>query len=337
MLMLNRVAAALIATVALQASPAVAADVTPFGELFTEYTVNAGDALGGTSPLRNTFSITRTWLGLRARYNDDFWGVVNLDTGPNAAGRLDVFLRHGFADVSLFGLGRMRGGQFNSLWIIPVEEEWLPFRYTGLMFTHREALFPLQDRGIMWYGGDRPLELAMAVFNGEGATPAPGDPGEGAGGHFTKAYEARLRSRPIDGLDLAMLARVADAPPGVDRRNTLVGGGNVHLGPVVVGGEAALNAVIEGKTGAQTTGMGGSVHLFLPRVVGNYSPMVRADYFDANPASAASNAHLRLIAVVGYEWIPNVDTALVYEYTSFLKTATVPPDQQIGIKSGLRF
>lgn len=330
---LNRAGLIAAAAALLPTAPAVAAEITPTGQLFSDYTVNFGDVLGGATPLRNTFNITRAFLGLNVKLNDDIWAKLQTDVSATATSRLDVTLRHGFVDMSFFGLGRVRGGQIDTLWIIPVEEEWLPFRYAGQAFTLREGLFPIWDRGLIWYGPSAPVEVALGVFNGEGehsretvSLPAS----------FTKAYEARVRVKPLENAEIAFDARVADAPPNNPRATTLTGGLNVRLGPAVMGAEGVYNMVTDNK-GLQTNGMGGSAHLFLPKMAMNHTPLLRADYYDADPSNATSNAHLRLIAGLGYEWAKGLDTMLTYEYLVMAKTTAIAPEQVLAVKGGLKF
>ncbi len=333
----NRAALALSLALVLPAAPALAVEVTPTGQLFSDYTVNLGDALTGSAPLRNSFNVTRARIGINARLSNDVWGRLMTDVAANpTTGRLDAYLKYGFADVNFMGLGRIRAGAMDTLWAIPVEDDWYPFRFSGAEFTARESLFPVQDRGVMWYGGMGGVELALAAFNGEGDNPAAGAPAEGAGGSFTKAYEARLRFKPMDGAEIAVDGRVNDTPPGSPRSNTVVGGMNVKLGPAVVGAQGAYNMVTNGA-GTTTSGLGGSAHVFLPKIAMDHTPVLRADYYDADPSNAASNAHMRLIAGLGMEWARGADTMISYEYTTFLKNTAVPPDQQVAVKGGLRF
>lgn len=335
--MFKRAALALSLAIVMPSSPAFALEVKPTGVLFSDYELNLSDALSGATPLRNSFNITRARIGLEARMNQDIWGRLMVDNGFNlTTGKLETYLKYGFVDVNFMGLGRMRGGAMDTLWAVPIEDDWYPFRFQGAEFTIREGLFPTQDRGVMWYGGMGPVQLALAAFNGEGDNPTAGAPGERAGGLYTKAYEGRLRVSPMEGAEIALGARVNDAPPENPRSNTLLGGLNLNLGPAVIGAEGAYNMVTD-KEGKTTNGMGGSGHVYFPKVLMGHTPVFRADYYDADPTSATSNAHYRLLAGLDYEWIKGVDTMLSYEYEARTKTTTVPPDQKIGIKSGFKF
>ena len=326
---LTRIAPFLAIAALLPAGPALALEVKPTGAIFSDYSVDLKKTLGTPAVFSHTFSLSRTRAGVWAK-EGPVWGKVVFDASANPVGRLDAYLKYATAAVDL-GLMRMQGGQFDTAWMVPVEGSWFPYRYATGEFTAREGLFPAVDRGLSLSGDMGPVGWNLGYFNGEGDQASETT-------NNRKAYELTFRIAPMSGAEIALHGRYGDAPAGGTA--TALAGLNVKAGPAVVGAQGGMNMQNFG-TSTQTSGFGGSGHVYMPDLLPVpmlETPVVRADYASDKFSPTNPSAHYRVIAGFDHEWAKGANTMITFEFEQDLTaTANTPTSQTVAWKGGWSF
>jgi hypothetical protein len=327
MRMLTRIAPLLAIAALLPAGSALALEVKPTGAIFSEYSVDLKKTLGTPAVFSHTFSLSRTRAGVWAK-EGPVWGKVVFDASSDPVGRLNAYLKYATAEVDL-GFMRMQGGQFDTAWTIPVEGSWFPFRYATGEFTNREGLFPGTDRGLAWSGDMGPVGWNLGYFNGEGDQAAETT-------NNNKAYEVTCRIAPMSGAEIALHGRYGDAVGGGTA--TALAGLNLKAGPAIVGAQGGMNMQKFGSA-AQTSGFGGSGHVYLPDLVPVpmlETPVVRADYASDKFSPTNPTSHYRVIAGFDHEWAKGAHTMITFEFEQDLTTNT-QTSQTLAWKGGWSF
>ncbi|MBU6430235.1 MAG: hypothetical protein KGR26_14560 [Cyanobacteria bacterium REEB65] len=321
-------AAAAVLALSLPA-PALAATVTPTGELFTNYSL---PTMHGTS----SFGAARLRIGANANFSDSVFGKVMFDLAPNLAGSAAVpstpfaRIKFGYLGVNA-GYGTWTMGQQATLWQIPYEEQAFP-RYIAPSLTESEDLMPNSNTGLTFKTGGASwggVGLDLGYFNGwaDYNSPAPAVPGD------KSDLEARLGwgSGPLS-INLFGRGGVSNNMVNQDKQGVLSLGYNG--GAFAASLEGVMDAMPAATTTATgSTGMGGSLALSLPNVGGSgFTPMVRADLYSSgiNGATTATDNHVRAIIAIEKQLAPGVSVALDDQYIDYLSNANQTGNTQLN-------
>ena len=199
------------------------------GYLQYAYSLKADSALIATkgSPGNdNNFDVARAYVNVLGKFSDGVQTRITTDVdGRKAAtNQLTIRLKYAFVgwtpDKSAL---TFKTGLFTTPWI-DYEEALYGYRMQGTTLYDRNSFFPSSDFGAgvdgMWHFDA--VNMQLGVFDGEGYSNAPGDPGKDLEGRVSFRLAKTDMAGKVGGLRLTAYGQVGTATGG-GARNRFIG------------------------------------------------------------------------------------------------------------------
>jgi len=306
--------------------PAVAlhAQVTVAGVGYLQYAY----ALKGDSSLvpstggagnDNNFDVGRAYVNVLGKFSNGVQTRITTDVDGRKAATNQLTIRLKYAFVGWTPTGSaltLKTGLFTTPWI-DYEEALYGYRMQGTTLYDRNSFFPSSDFGIgadgSWSGDA--VNMQVGVFDGEGYSNAPGDPGKDVEGRVSVRLAKTDLSNKVGGVRLTGYGQVGAATGG-SSRNRFIGMLSYKSKALTLAAEYGMR---QDSTGARTPSQKGAAL----GIYGIYNVpkskvglLVRYDSFDPNTdstssamnttANAAVNKVSRIIAGISYAISPNL-------------------------------
>jgi hypothetical protein len=325
----------LAAAVALGIHAGVAAGqvtVSGVGYLQYDYSLKADSALvpsTGAAGNLNNFDVARAYVNILGKLADGVQTRITTDVDGRkaASNQLSIRLKYAYVgwtpDKSAL---TFKTGLFTTPWI-DYEEALYGYRMQGTTLYDRNSFFPSSDFGIgadgAWKGDA--VNMQVGVFDGEGYSNAPGDPGKDVEGRVSVRLARTDLASKVGGLRLTGYAQVGSATGG-STRTRFIGMLSYKSKQLTLAGEYGVR---QDSTGAKTpkqkgAAYGGYAILNIPN--SKAALLLRYDNFDPNIDSTSAGTptvgnssidkQSRVIAGVSYAISPNLRVMLDLDLSS---------------------
>ena len=308
------------------------------GYLQYAYSLKADSALIATkgSPGHdNNFDVARAYVNVLGKFSDGVQARITTDVDGRkaASNQLTIRLKYAFVgwtpDKSAF---TFKTGLFTTPWI-DYEEALYGYRMQGTTLYDRNSFFPSSDFGAgvdgMWHF--HAVNMQLGVFDGEGYSNAPGDPGKDLEGRVSFRLAKTDMAGKVGGLRLTAYGQVGSATGG-GARNRFIGMLSYKSKRLTLAAEYGMR---QDSTGAKTpkqkgAALGAYAILNIPN--SKAALLIRFDSFDPNTdstlttqnaaANTTVNKQTRIIAGVSYAISPNLRVLLDIDSNSLQNGGT---------------
>lgn len=320
---------ALAVTLGLGVHAAVArAQVTVSGVGYLQYGYSlASDsalvATTGSAGNLNNFDVGRAYVNILGKFAHGVQTRITTDVDGRkaASNQLTIRLKYAYVgwtpDKSAL---TFKTGLFTTPWI-DYEEALYGYRMQGTTIYDRNSFFPSSDFGIgadgSWSGDA--VNMQVGVFDGEGYSNAPGDPGKDAEGRVSVRLAKTDLSNKVGGLRLTAYGQVGSATGG-SSRTRFIGMLSYKSKLLTLAGEYGVR---QDSTGAKTPSQQGAAFgaygiVNIPN--SKVGLLLRYDNFDPNTDSTSAagaavgnvaiDKQSRVIAGISYAISPNLRVML---------------------------
>ncbi|MGH7524624.1 MAG: hypothetical protein ACREK8_09980 [Gemmatimonadales bacterium] len=296
------------------------------GYLQYAYSLKADSGLvasTGNAGHDNNFDVARAYVNVLGKFGNGVQTRITTDVdGRKAAtNQLTIRLKYAFVGWTPENSAlTFKTGLFTTPWI-DYEEALYGYRMQGTTLYDRNSFFPSSDFGFgvdgMWHFDA--VNMQVGVFDGEGYSNAPGDPGKDLEGRVSFRLAKTDMAGKVGGLRLTAYGQVGEATGG-GSRNRLIGMLSYKYKRVTLAAEYGMR---QDSTGVKTPKQKGAAFgaygiLNIPN--SKAALLLRFDSFDPNTDSTSTamntsantpvNKQTRIIAGVSYAISPNLRVLL---------------------------
>lgn len=261
----------------------------------------------------NNFDVTRAYVNILGKFDHGVQTRITTDVDGRkaASNQLTIRLKYAFVGWTPEGSSlTFKTGLFTTPWI-DYEEALYGYRMQGTTIYDRNGFFPSSDFGFgadgSWNGDA--VNMQVGIFDGEGYSNAPGDPGKDLEGRVSIRLAKTDVSSKVGGLRLTAFGQVGQATGG-GSRNRFIGMLSYKSKAFTLAAEYGMRQDSTGaKTPSQKGAAFGAYGIYnIPN--SQVALLLRYDSFDPNTdststamnttANAAVNTTSRIIAGVSY-------------------------------------
>jgi hypothetical protein len=290
----------------------VRAQVSIHGVGYTQFSYGLKtDSSLATPGHDNDFDVTRAYVNVLGKFDHGVQTRITTDVERGSTpSQLNIRLKYAFVGWTPENSSlTYKMGLFTTPWIDYEESLW-GYRMQGTTIFDRNHFFPSSDFGIgadgSWSGDA--VNMQVGVFNGEGYSGAPGDPGKDVEGRVSFRLARTDLSSKVGGVRLTAFGQVGSANGG-GSRSRFVGMLSYKSKAVTLAGEFGVRQDSTGPTTPSQKGSAfGAYGVFnLPN--SRAAIIARYDRFDPN-TDVSDDQITDIIAGVSYTISPNVRVLL---------------------------
>lgn len=264
----------------------------------------------------NNFDVSRSYVNVLGKLAGGVQTRVTVDVDGRkaAANQLSLRLKYAFVGWTPTSSAlTYKMGLFTTPWIDFEEAIW-DYRMQGPTAFDRNGLFPSSDFGIgadgSWHSDQ--VNMQVGLFDGEGYSNAPGDPGKDAEGRISVRLARTDLAGRVGGLRLSGYGQIGRATGG-GARQRFIGNLSYKSKAVTLVAEYLIGQdSTSAATPKQKTGVLSAYGVFnIPN--SKAALIARVDTYDPNTDSTAAakgatavNRQTRVIAGVSYQIAPSL-------------------------------
>ena len=285
-------------------------------------------ATRGAPGHENDFDVGRAYVNVLGKFADGVQTRITTDVDGRkaASNQLTIRLKYAFVGWTPQGSAlTFKTGLFTTPWIDYEEALW-GYRMQGTTLYDRTSFFPSSDFGIGADGtwNKDQANMQVGLFDGEGYSNAPGDPGKDIEGRVSIRLANTDLGGRVGGVRLTGYGQVGSANGG-GSRNRFIGELSYKSKTLTLAGEYGVR---QDSTGARTPkqkGVAFGVFAVLNIPGSKAAIIARFDSFDPNSDSTSNSATVgntsidkqtRIIAGVSYAISPNLTVLLDLDSTT---------------------
>jgi len=308
---------------------AARAQVTISGVAFLQYAYGLkADSTTVNKSRDNNFDVTRAYVNVLGKLANGVQTRITTDVDGRkaAANQLSIRLKYAYVGWTPQGSAlTFKTGLFTTPWIDYEEAVW-GYRFQGTTLYDRTSFFSSSDFGLGADGtwNKDQVNMQVGLFDGEGYSNAPGDPGKDLEGRVSiRVANTDLGGR-VGGLRITGYGQVGQATGG-GSRNRFIGEVSYKSKMLTLAGEYGMR---QDSTGAHTPKQKGAAYgvygvLNIPN--SKAAIIARFEAFDPNTDSTSNSTTVgntsidkqtRIIAGVSYAIAPNLTVLLDLDSTT---------------------
>jgi hypothetical protein len=312
---------------------AARAQVSVGGVVYSQFMYGLKDdssliATRGAPAHDNNFDVTRAYVNVTGKFSDGVQTRITTDVDGRKAASNQLSIRLKYAYVGWTPQGSaltFKTGLMQTPWIDYDEAVW-GYRMQGTTLFDRTSFMPSSDFGLGADGNwnKDQVNMQVGVYDGEGYSNAPGDPGKDASGRVSVRLANTDQGGRVGGVRLTGFAQVGSATGG-SSRSRFIGQLSYKSKSLTLAGEYGMR---QDSTGAHTPKQKGAAFgvfgvLNIPN--SKAAIIARFETFDPNTDSTSNSTTVgntaidkqtRIIAGVSYAISPNLMVLLDVDNTT---------------------